>query len=154
MRAVISIGSNLDDPVAQVQLALTRLARDFTLIAHSGLYQTTPVGGPEQGDFINAVAIVETSLTPKELLARLHEVEADFGRVRTVHWGPRTLDLDVISVDGQTSDDPELTLPHPRAHERAFVLLPWLEIDPEAFLNGMGKVREIVISREQEVRRI
>ena len=113
------------------------------------MYETAPVGGPEQPDYLNAVLLVTTSLPSRELLDRLHEVEAAFDRVRLVRWGPRTLDIDIISVEGERSDDPELTLPHPRAHERAFVLAPWLDADPDAVLPGHGAVADLLASAGQ-----
>ena len=99
------------------------------------------MGGPPQPDYLNAVLLVTTSLPSRELLDRLHEVEAAFDRVRLVRWGPRTLDIDIITVAGERSDDPELTLPHPRAHERAFVLAPWHDADPDAVLPGTRRGR-------------
>jgi 2-amino-4-hydroxy-6-hydroxymethyldihydropteridine diphosphokinase len=98
------------------------------------------VGGPPQPDYLNAVLLIQTGLPPRDLLDKLHGVEAGFGRVRAERFGPRTLDIDIISYDGQVSDDPVLTLPHPRAHERVFVLLPWSDLDPGAELPGHGPV--------------
>jgi 2-amino-4-hydroxy-6-hydroxymethyldihydropteridine diphosphokinase len=114
------------------------------LHAESSVYSTAPIGGVEQPDYLNAVVIVDTTLSPRELLDCLHDVENSWHRTREVRWGPRTLDLDLIDYAGVTSDDPELTLPHPRAHERAFVLVPWLEADPEAELTGFGPVAGLV----------
>lgn len=139
---VIALGANLEDPARAVRAAVLRLRRLRGLrgVRVSGLYGSAPVGGPEQPDYVNAVAVARTRLTPGSLLAALHRVEADFGRTREVRWGPRTLDLDLVQygdpADGTDvlSDDPELTLPHPRAHERAFVLRPWLDADPDASL--------------------
>jgi 2-amino-4-hydroxy-6-hydroxymethyldihydropteridine diphosphokinase len=119
--------------------AIAELA-EVRLIAVSPVYETVPVGGPPQPDYLNAVVLAETTLPPRELLDRLHEIEAAFDRVRVVHWGPRTLDIDIITMDGERSGDPELTLPHPRAQERAFVLAPWHDIDPAAELPGYGPV--------------
>lgn len=149
-RAVISLGSN--QPVAQdaplgyvpegaavtVIDAGERLASLGEIVAMSSVYRTAPVGGVAQEDFANAVVIVQTTLTPEELLTDLQAIEQLFGRTREVRWGPRSLDLDLISYgdwrDPYRSTDPDLTVPHPRAHERAFVLVPWLEADPEARL--------------------
>jgi 2-amino-4-hydroxy-6-hydroxymethyldihydropteridine diphosphokinase len=114
------------------------------LHAESSVYSTAPIGGVEQPDYLNAVVIVDTTLSPRELLDRLHDIENAWHRTREVRWGPRTLDLDLIDYAGVTSDDPELTLPHPRAHERAFVLVPWQEADPEAELTGFGPVAGLV----------
>jgi 2-amino-4-hydroxy-6-hydroxymethyldihydropteridine diphosphokinase len=119
--------------------AIAELA-EVRLIAVSPVYETVPVGGPPQPDYLNAVVLAGTTLPPGELLDRLHEIEAAFDRVRVVHWGPRTLDIDIITMVGERSGDPELTLPHPRAHERAFVLAPWHDIDPAAELPGYGPV--------------
>ncbi|MFC6577466.1 2-amino-4-hydroxy-6-hydroxymethyldihydropteridine diphosphokinase [Planomonospora parontospora] len=138
MRAVLALGGNLGDRLATLQGGLDALAATpgLDLVAVSPVYETDPVGGPEQGPYLNAVAVAETSLTPRELLARAQEAENAFGRVRTERWGARTLDVDLISVGEVVSGDPELTLPHPRAHERAFVLVPWLQADPDATLGG------------------
>ncbi|GAT70330.1 2-amino-4-hydroxy-6-hydroxymethyldihydropteridine diphosphokinase [Planomonospora sp. ID91781] len=138
MRAVLALGGNLGDRLATLQGGLDALAATpgLDLVAVSPVYETDPVGGPEQGPYLNAVAVAETSLTPRELLARAQETENAFGRVRTERWGARTLDVDLISVGEVVSGDPELTLPHPRAHERAFVLVPWLQADPDATIGG------------------
>lgn len=146
MQYVIAVGANLGEAVAAVGVALDTLAErlDGDLVARSSLYRTAPVGGPEQSDFINAVAIVESELEPLEILARLQTMESESGRVRDVRWGPRTLDLDVIVAGDVVSDNPKLTIPHPRAHERAFVLVPWVEIDPLAWIPGIGPVQQLV----------
>jgi 2-amino-4-hydroxy-6-hydroxymethyldihydropteridine diphosphokinase len=117
---------------------------EVRLTAVSPVYETVPVGGPPQPDYLNAVVLAGTTLPSRELLDRLQEIEAAFDRVRVVRWGPRTLDIDIISVSGERSDDPGLTLPHPRAHERAFVLAPWHDIDPEAELPGQGLVADLL----------
>lgn len=105
----------------------------------SPIYETAPVGGVVQADFLNLVALIDTS-DAEEAFAAAQAAEQARGRLRTHRWGPRTLDVDVIDVDGQTRNDPRLTLPHPRAHERAFVLRPWLDVDPEAVVPGRGPV--------------
>lgn len=126
-RAVLSIGSNLGDRLAHLRSVVEALRP----VRVSSVYETAPWGGVEQADFLNAVVIAEDAdLDAYGWLARAQELEAAAGRVREVRWGPRTLDVDVIDVDGIVSADPVLTLPHPRAHERAFVLVPWAEIDP------------------------
>lgn len=144
--AVLALGSNLGDRREILQGGVDAIAGlpEVRLIAVSPVYQTVPVGGPPQQDYLNAVVLAGTTLPPRELLARLHEIEAAFDRVRVVRWGPRTLDLDIITVTGERSDDPDLTLPHPRAHERAFVLVPWHDIDPEAELPGHGLVANLL----------
>jgi len=136
-RAVLSVGSNMGDRLAHLQGALDLLVeRGVRILAVSSVYRTAPVGGPDQDDFLNAIAIVESTLTPHELLAVCLDIEARHGRVREVRWGPRTLDVDVIDVVDFAVDDDVLTVPHPRAHERAFVCVPWLEVDPEAAIAG------------------
>jgi 2-amino-4-hydroxy-6-hydroxymethyldihydropteridine diphosphokinase len=117
---------------------------EVRVTAVSPVYETVPVGGPAQPDYLNAVALVHTGLPSLELLDQLHEIEAAFDRVRLVRWGPRTLDIDIITVAGERSDDPVLTLPHPRAHERAFVLAPWHDADPDAVLPGYGPVADLL----------
>jgi 2-amino-4-hydroxy-6-hydroxymethyldihydropteridine diphosphokinase len=145
-RVVLAVGANLGDRLGTLQACVNAIGRlpDTDVLAISPVYQTAPVGGPAQPDFLNAVLTVATGLRPLELLGAAHGIEAAFGRVRDVRFGPRTLDVDVISYSGELSRDPVLTLPHPRAHERAFVLAPWLDIDPEAQLPGRGPVRELL----------
>jgi 2-amino-4-hydroxy-6-hydroxymethyldihydropteridine diphosphokinase len=146
MEFVIAVGANLGNAEQVVNEALANVAEKLngSLVACSSLFRTAPVGGPDQPDFVNAVAIVDTELEPGDVLTRLQAMENDAGRVRDVRWGPRTLDLDVIVAGQVVSDDPVLTIPHPRAHERAFVLVPWLEIDPSAQIPGVGAVRDLV----------
>ena len=146
MRYVIAVGANLGDAQLVVGRTLSELAErlDGELEARSSLFRTAPVGGPEQPEFVNAVAIVHSPLQPRDVLDRLQAMEQEAGRIRDVRWGPRTLDLDVIVADEVVSEDPDLIIPHPRAHERAFVLVPWLEIDPHAEIPGRGSVRALV----------
>ena len=143
---VLALGSNLGARMGILQGAVHAIAAipGVTLTAVSPVYETAPVGGPAQPDYLNAVLLARTTLAPRDLLARLHEIEADFDRAREVRWGPRTLDLDIITAEGVISDDPELTLPHPRAHERAFVLAPWHDADPAAELPGHGPVATLL----------
>ena len=122
------------------------------MLAISPVYETDPVGGPDQPDDLNAVLIVATGLGPPGLLAATQGIEAEFGRVRgqgTERFGPRTLDIDIISYAEEISGDPVLTLPHPRAHERAFVLAPWHDIDPAAALPGRGAVTTLLAGLAQ-----
>ena len=112
--------------------------------AISSFYRTAPVGGPEQPDYLNAVLIAESEIPALDLLALLHGIEKSLGRERLVHWGPRTIDLDLIQYGSILSYADELTLPHPRAHERRFVLEPWLEVDEDAFLLTHGKVSDLL----------
>jgi 2-amino-4-hydroxy-6-hydroxymethyldihydropteridine diphosphokinase len=140
MTAVLSIGSNLGDRLAHLQGAVDAV-RPW-LVAVSPVYETAPWGPVLQDDYLNAVLVVEDSAaTPRDWLRRAQAAEQGAGRTRDVRWGPRTLDVDVVAVDGVRSDDPELTLPHPRAHERAFVLVPWLDVEPAAMLAGQSVER-------------
>lgn len=135
-RAVLSLGSNIGDRLATLNAALAGLAAaDVHIVAFSPVYETDPVGGPEQPDYLNAVVVVETDLSPYDLLEVTQGVEAALGRVRVERWGPRTVDIDIVSFDDLVSDDPRLTLPHPRAAERAFVLAPWHDVEPGAVLS-------------------
>jgi 2-amino-4-hydroxy-6-hydroxymethyldihydropteridine diphosphokinase len=145
-RVVLAVGANLGDRLGTLQACVNAIGRlpDTDVLAISPVYQTAPVGGPPQPDYLNAVLAASTGLGPGELLEAAHGIEAEFGRIREARFGPRTLDVDIISYSGEVSDDPVLTLPHPRAHERAFVLAPWLDIDPEATLPGRGPVRELL----------
>jgi 2-amino-4-hydroxy-6-hydroxymethyldihydropteridine diphosphokinase len=138
---VLSLGSNLGDRLANLQLGLDVLASGgLDLRAVSSVYETDPVGGPDQADYLNTVLLADSLLPARDILARCAAAEAAAGRVRTERWGPRTLDVDIIARGAEVSTEPALTLPHPRAHERAFVLVPWLELDPEAVLPGWGPV--------------
>lgn len=143
---VLSLGSNQGHPLATLTEAVARLAASdgFTLRAVSPVYRTAPVGGVEQPDFLNVVVLGDTEALAEELLEDTQGIETALGRVRDVRWGPRTLDIDIIDVAGRLDDDENLTLPHPRAHERAFVLVPWLDVDPDAVLPGHGRVADLV----------
>lgn len=143
---VIALGSNLNNPQCQIQKAIQAISAidELMLLRMSSLYQTKPVGYANQPDFINAVMILQTSLSADNLLKRTQELEIDFGRERTFLNAPRTLDLDIIDYAGVSQASVSLTLPHPRAAERLFVLIPWLEIDPDAVLTGHGRVQELV----------
>jgi len=130
MKAVIALGANIGDAKANLDLAVGLLREATDVMAVSSYLQTKPVGGPEQPDYLNAVAIIESDLPAKDLLAVLNGIETAMGRTREIHWGPRVIDLDLIQYGGLLVSDEKLTLPHPRAHERRFVLAPWVEIDP------------------------
>ena len=145
-RVTIALGSNLGNRLENLQGGLDALfdAPGLALVAASPVYQTAPVGGPQQPDYLNAVLIATTTLPAHAVLERCQGVEAVFGRVRDEAWGPRTLDLDIIVYGDVVSDDPELTLPHPRAHERAFVLAPWHDIDPDAEIPSWGQVSDLL----------
>ncbi len=136
MTAVVSVGSNLGDRLAHLRRAVEVLAPT----AVSGVWETAPVGGPEQDDYLNAVLLCPLDATAAWDRAQAAELAA--GRVRRVRWGPRTLDVDVVWAPPPVPAG--LVVPHPRAHERAFVLAPWLEVDPEAVLPGAGPVRELL----------
>lgn len=135
-RAALALGANLGDPRSSLRAAVAGLSAHpgVRVEAVSSLWRTAAVGGPEQPDYLNAVVLVDTALGPEGLLDLAHALEAAAGRAREVRWGPRTLDIDILAVDEERSDDPQLTLPHPRAHERGFVLAPWAEVDPEFVL--------------------
>ncbi|MCS4533533.1 2-amino-4-hydroxy-6-hydroxymethyldihydropteridine diphosphokinase [Neisseria montereyensis] len=143
--AVIALGSNLEDPAGQVRSALAVIGAHphIEIQRVSSLYITAPVGYTGQPDFVNAVCMVATDLGSHELLAVLNGIEHDFGRVRSFRNAPRTLDLDMIDYDGESSSDPNLTLPHPRAHERSFVMHPLAEIAPDFRLGGHGTAAEL-----------
>ena len=146
MKVVIALGSNLGEREIHIQNALEQMASFLTIVRVSSFIETKPVGGPPQGNYINAVAICDSDLDPEELLERLMAIEANLGRVREVVNGPRTIDLDIISIEDLAIRSPNLTLPHPRAHLRDFVLRPWLEIEPEAHLASLGSVKELLQS--------
>ncbi len=153
-RAVLSLGANLGDRAGALRAALTALKEDG-LVARSTLYETPPWGPVEQPSYLNAIAVVRGPRDAAGWLARAHELEQAAGRTREVRFGPRTLDVDVVTVigdDGEhvVSDDPVLTLPHPRAHERAFVLVPWLTLDPGAVLPEHGRVADLVAALPPE----
>jgi len=136
-RAYVGFGANLGDPAATLRAATAELGRRAgTVPAGSHIYRSRPIGVTDQPEFLNAVARLETALTADRLLEELLAVEAGFGRVRDVRWGPRTLDLDLIWYEGERREDARLTLPHPRAHEREFVLRPLAELAPDLVLRG------------------
>ena len=124
------MGSNLGDRLGTLQGCVHAIGElpETDVLAVSPVYETAPVGGPAQPDYLNAVLVIETGLAPRDLLAATQRIEADFGRVRAERFGPRTLDIDIISFAGDVSDDPVLTLPHPRFHQREFVMGPIREL--------------------------
>ncbi|MGW3414321.1 2-amino-4-hydroxy-6-hydroxymethyldihydropteridine diphosphokinase [Streptomyces sp. NPDC000888] len=147
-RAVISLGSNLGNRLETLQGAIDALedTPGVRIKAISPVYETEPWGvAPDsQPSYFNAVVVLRTTLPPSSLLERAHAVEEAFHRVREDHWGPRTIDVDIVAYADVVSDDPVLTLPHPRAHERAFVLAPWHDVEPEAQLPGRGPVAQLL----------
>ncbi len=178
-QAVLALGGNLGDRHDILQGGVDAIAgiEGVRLTGVSPVYETVPVGGPPQPDYLNAVVLADVTIPSRELLDELHEIEAAFDRIRVVRWGPRTLDIDIITVAGERSyppggrppvppavragehdrknrdrimparadeDDAALILPHPRAHERAFVLAPWHDVDPGAVLPGWGPVADLL----------
>jgi 2-amino-4-hydroxy-6-hydroxymethyldihydropteridine diphosphokinase len=140
MKAVIAIGANVGNPQENIDLAVALLKEATDLTALSSMYVTKPVGGPVQPDYINAVALAESELPAADFLSMLHGIEATLGRERKEHWGPRTIDLDLIQYGSILSYSDELSLPHPRAHERRFVIEPWHEIEPDGILLTRGRI--------------
>jgi 2-amino-4-hydroxy-6-hydroxymethyldihydropteridine diphosphokinase len=137
-QAVLALGANVGDPLAALRGAVAALTRHpaIDVAAVSGLWRTSAVGGPAgQPDYLNAVVLVDTTLGPDELLGVAQGLERAAGRARQERWGPRTLDVDVLAVAGRAQRDEHLTLPHPRAHERRFVLAPWREVTPDWVLD-------------------
>ncbi len=145
--AVLSLGSNVGERFANLQGAVNSLADtpEVHVVAVSSVYETEPVDAPEGSrNFLNAVMLADTTLSVATLLDRAHAVEAAYGRERSERNAPRTLDVDLIVVGDRVSDTDELTLPHPRAHERAFVLVPWHEVDAQAQIEGKGKIADLL----------
>jgi 2-amino-4-hydroxy-6-hydroxymethyldihydropteridine diphosphokinase len=152
----IGLGANLDQPQQQLEQALIELARlpSSALIAQSSLYHSKPVGPQDQPDYINAVALLDTQLEPLALLDALQQLEQDHGRLRKRHWGERTLDLDIILIDDCVIESERLTVPHPFAQQRSFVLFPLSEINPElVFPNGKA-LEELLTELDNDLIRI
>lgn len=149
----IGLGSNLEHPLVQLDQAISALqgAYGISLLAVSGYYETAPIGGPEQPPFINAVAECSTHLAPLDLLHRLQAIETRQGRVRDEHWGPRTLDLDLLLFAQISMATPELTLPHPRITERAFVLVPLADLAPDLQVLGQGLTHWLEQVSDQQI---
>lgn len=141
----LALGSNMGDSAAILQGALDDLSsvEGISVVAVSPTYETDPVGGPDQDPYLNAVAVVMTDLDPWALLAVTQSIEQHWHRVREVRWGPRTLDIDILAIDQETVDSDDLTVPHPRAHERGFVLVPWADVAPDAVIPGHGYVADL-----------
>jgi 2-amino-4-hydroxy-6-hydroxymethyldihydropteridine diphosphokinase len=144
MKIVLALGSNLGDRESNIDQAISELEKIIEITHLSTLHETAPVGGPKQGDYLNAVLIGETGLDPHELLALTSKIEGKLGRVRGLRNGPRTVDIDLIVFGELQINTPDLVLPHPRAHEREFVLVPWLEIDADAQIPGRSSVAKIL----------
>lgn len=146
-QAVLAIGSNLGDRLNCLQGGIAALedTPEVTIVAISSVYETAPVGTPDNSaKFLNAIVLIDTTLTVHTLLDRAMAIEDAFGRERGEPNVPRTLDVDLIVVGDRVAEDDQLTLPHPRAHERGFVLAPWLEIDPEGEIPGKGFVADLI----------
>ncbi len=145
--AYLSLGSNLNNPLEQVKMAIKEIKNtpDIQLLKQSSLYQTPPIG-PEQPDFINAVIKITTLLSAEDLLAKMQNIEASHHRERLIHWGPRTLDIDLLLFDEESILTDRLTIPHPFMHERAFVLVPLLEIEPNLITPQHGNLKTILIT--------
>lgn len=149
---LVGLGSNLDGPASQVETAFGMLAAiDRTeLVVKSSLYRSTPLGGIEQPDFVNAAALLTTGLAPRAFLEELQAIELARGRERgEVQWGPRVIDLDLLAYDGLSFDEPGLTLPHPGIAARNFVLLPLREIAPDFRIPGLGRVRDLPVNTSE-----
>lgn len=146
-RAAVALGSNLGDRAATLAAAVADVAAQegVEVVASSGVYESAPVGGPaDQPAYLNAVVVVETDLTAAGLLMVLQQIETAHGRRRVERWGPRTLDLDLLAFGALRSDAPQLTVPHPRARERAFVLVPWAQVDPTFEVPGLARVADLL----------
>lgn len=145
MKVVLALGANLGDPRKQISLAIDAI-RDLVKVEKvSSLYETAPFKvNDAQPNYINAVLVGETELQPKELINELLAIEAKLGRQRTLPKAARTIDIDIVDYEGFFLESDELTLPHPRAHERRFVLEPWVEIEPDAVLREHGPIKELL----------
>jgi 2-amino-4-hydroxy-6-hydroxymethyldihydropteridine diphosphokinase len=144
MKAIISLGANLGNPKENLDTAIALLREATDVKAVSSYITTDPIGGPEQPKYLNAVCVIDSDLPAMDLLSMLHGIEKALGRERIERWGPRTIDLDLIQYADLISKADELTLPHPRAQERRFVLEPWLEIEPDAILLTHGKIKDLL----------
>ena len=150
--ALIGIGANLGDPVASIREAFSAIAATpgCRMLNASSLYRTAPIGGPTQPDYINAAARIDTSLIPRTLLDTLLGIEREHGRERGILNGPRTLDLDLLLYGDSVLNEPGLIVPHPRMHERRFVLEPLLEIDPVCVIPGRGTARQCLAGTDRQ----
>lgn len=153
-RYAVAMGSNLGDRLGRLRSALRSIAGLGTVIDVAPIYETAPVDGPDQDDFLNSVVVLETDMSPFELLKGLQEIEVSHSRERTVRWGPRTLDLDIVATSGDFVDaGPELVIPHPRAAIRRFVLAPLTDIWPTAIVGpGLTAARAVQDVLDQEIR--
>ena len=155
-RAYLGLGSNIGDRAANLREAIRLLSENVRIKKVSSLYETEPIGYLDQGWFLNAAVGIETQLRPRGLLRLIQDIERALGRERTLRWGPRTIDIDILLYDNERVDEPDLEIPHPRLGERLFVLEPLLEIWPDAVLpdgRGLAEIRKS-IARTQTVRRV
>ena len=148
--AFLGLGSNLGDRLANLQAAVDALQAEPALrvVASSRVWETTPMGGPAQPDYLNAVVRVETDLSARDLLDVARRVEARLGRVRRERWGARTLDLDILLYDEEQIDEPDLVVPHPRMKQRAFVLVPLLELEPDPVLPDGTRLKDVRVDTD------
>ena len=155
--AILSLGSNLGDRRVTLEAAMHRISdtKGIKLLKQSEIYESVALTDsgydPEQPSYLNAVVQIETSLKPKQLLRALNDIENEYGRIRLQRWAPRTLDIDIITYGFELIETKSLIVPHPRAFERSFVLVPWLEIDPDAILPGRGSVANLVAELSDSV---
>lgn len=150
-RYALGLGSNQGDRLGYLRAALGQIANNSEVIGVSPLYETEPVGGPEQGPYLNAVVVVDTDLSAHDLLSVLHRIEADAGRERVKRWGPRTLDLDIVAGEGVDIESPDLVIPHPRAADREFVLRPLTEVWPDADVGATTAREALALVGDQGV---
>ncbi len=150
--AFVALGSNLENPIQHILQAFDELAKlpASRLLVYSSLYRSAPVGRLDQPDFINAVALIETALSPQTLLKALLTIEQQHGRIRESLNAPRTLDLDILMVDDLQCTENNLTLPHPRMHKRAFVLQPLMEISPDCQIPGQGTIAQLLAACSEQ----
>jgi 2-amino-4-hydroxy-6-hydroxymethyldihydropteridine diphosphokinase len=144
-KVTLSLGSNIGERFQHLQTAVTKINQNKKIsnVLSSSVYETKPVGGPEQDNFLNAVICLDTELTPLELLEFTQKIENEAERIREVRWGPRTLDIDVLVYGNTVIDSEVLSIPHPRISERAFVIIPWLEIEPTAQIPNIGLLKDL-----------
>lgn len=153
-KAVLSLGSNQGDRIKNLDIAFENIGKisQTEILAKSKIFETDPIGGPEQESYLNAVVLVETGLVPQILLTALQDIENLAGRTRETKWGPRTLDIDIIDVEGFASDSEQLQVPHPRAKERRFVLQPMAEVSPQWLISGSSVLELLAQVTDQNVR--
>jgi 2-amino-4-hydroxy-6-hydroxymethyldihydropteridine diphosphokinase len=153
-KAVLSLGSNQGHRIKNLEIAFENIGKisQTEILAKSQIFETDPIGGPEQESYLNAVVLIETDLVPQILLAALQDIENIAGRTRETIWGPRTLDIDIIDVEGFVSDSETLQVPHPRAKERRFVLQPMAEVSPQWLISGTSVLELLAQVTDQNVR--